>query len=125
MKNFSCKLNKELSFLNFSGRQLKMNDFSKKTLNNKYFSINSQLFLFNRSKITIFAQNSYTMRTIKTLKILRELKKDGWVMVHQVGSHRQFKHPTKKGEVTVNGSESDDVWGPKLKSIEQQSGLKF
>lgn len=125
MKNFSCKLNKELSFLNFSGRQLKMNDFSKKTLNNKYFSINSQLFLFNRSKITIFAQNSYTMRTIKTLKILRELKKDGWVMVHQVGSHRQFKHPTKKGKVTVNGSESDDVWGPKLKSIEQQSGLKF
>lgn len=65
------------------------------------------------------------MRTVKTLKILRALKKDGWVLVHQVGSHRQFKHPTKKGKVTVNGAESEDVWGNLLKSIEQQSGLNF
>ena len=26
---------------------------------------------------------------------------DGWYMVKQVGSHRQYKHPTKKGKVTI------------------------
>lgn len=65
------------------------------------------------------------MKVVKVSKILSDLKKDGWVKVHQVGSHRQFKHPTKKGKVTVNGHESEDVWGRKLKSIESQSGLKF
>ena len=65
------------------------------------------------------------MKVVKTSKILSDLRKDGWVQVHQVGSHRQFKHPIKKGKVTVNGNESDDVWGMKLKSIESQSGLKF
>lgn len=65
------------------------------------------------------------MKVVKVSKILSDLKKDGWVKVHQVGSHRQFKHPNKKGKVTVNGHESDDVWGMKLKSIENQSGMKF
>lgn len=65
------------------------------------------------------------MKVVKVSKILRDLRTDGWILVHQVGSHRQFKHPTKKGKVTVNGSESDDVWGMKLKSIESQSGLEF
>lgn len=65
------------------------------------------------------------MKVVKVSKILRDLRADGWVKVHQVGSHRQFKHPTKKGKVTVNGSESEDVWGMKLKSIESQSGLEF
>ena len=53
------------------------------------------------------------------------LIKDGWYLVHQVGSHRQFRHPTKKGKVTVNGKPSDDTWGDELKSIEKQSGLTF
>lgn len=65
------------------------------------------------------------MKIIKISTILKMLKKDGWVKVKQRGSHRQFKHPTKKGKVTVNGSESDDVWGWLLDSIEEQSGLKF
>lgn len=65
------------------------------------------------------------MKVVKTSKILKDLKKDGWYLVHQVGSHRQFRHPHKKGKVTVNGHESDDVYGWKLKSIEQQSGLEF
>ncbi len=65
------------------------------------------------------------MKVVKVSKILRDLRKDGWYKVHQVGSHRQFKHPTKKGKVTVNGSESDDVYGKLLKSIEDQSGLEF
>ena len=65
------------------------------------------------------------VKVVKVSKILKMLAEDGWVKVHQVGSHRQFKHPTKPGKVTVNGKESDDTWGSELKSIENQSGLKF
>lgn len=65
------------------------------------------------------------MKVVKVLKILRVLKKDGWFLDRQVGSHRQFKHPTKPGTVTVNGKEGDDVWGRLLDSIEEQSGLRF
>lgn len=65
------------------------------------------------------------MKVVKISKILRDLKNDGWVQVRQRGSHRQFHHPQKRGTVTVNGKESDDIWGNNLKSIESQSGLEF
>ncbi|MBQ6038871.1 MAG: type II toxin-antitoxin system HicA family toxin [Bacteroidaceae bacterium] len=65
------------------------------------------------------------MKVVKVSKILKALKAEGWIKVDQDGSHRQFKHPVKKGKVTVNGAESDDIWGWLLKSIEEQSGLKF
>lgn len=64
-------------------------------------------------------------KVVKVKKILKALNDDGWYKARQRGSHRQFKHPEKKGTVTVNGSESDDVWGALLKSIEEQSGLVF
>ena len=65
------------------------------------------------------------MKCVKVSAILSALKADGWELVHCVGSHRQFKHPTKRGKVTVNGKPSDDITHPLLKSIENQSGLKF
>lgn len=70
-------------------------------------------------------QTNREMKIVKTSKNLKMLAKDGWYLVHQVGSHRQFKHPTKKGKVTVNGKPSDDTWGDELRSIEKQSGLTF
>lgn len=65
------------------------------------------------------------MKTVKVSEILRKLKEDGWYLSGQEGSHRQFKHPSKKGKVTVNGHPSDDVSGFLLKSISKQSGLAF
>lgn len=65
------------------------------------------------------------MRNVKISTILNTLYKDGWVLVAQRGSHRQFKHPTKTGKVTVNGKPSDVICGFLLNSIESQSGLKF
>ena len=65
------------------------------------------------------------MKSYSSREIIKILEADGWYLVNYEGSHRQFKHPTKKGKVTVNGSSSDDVWGFLLKSIENQSGLKF
>lgn len=65
------------------------------------------------------------MKVMKVSAILKALHEDGWYKVHQKGSHRQYKHPTKPGKVTVNGKESEDVTGFLLKSIENQSGLVF
>ena len=30
--------------------------------------------------------------------VIKLLLKDGWFEVNQVGSHKQFKHPAKKGK---------------------------
>lgn len=66
------------------------------------------------------------MKTLKVSEIIRALKKDGWYLSsHQGTSHRQYKHPIKKGKVTINGKLSDTRSGWLLKSIEEQSGLKF
>jgi predicted RNA binding protein YcfA (HicA-like mRNA interferase family) len=56
--------------------------------------------------------------------VIRELKRDGWFQVKQVGSHKQFKHPTKKGRVTVPHPKRDIPIGT-LKSIEKQAGVKL
>lgn len=64
-------------------------------------------------------------KVVKVSAIIKALKADGWYIDRQRGSHRQFKHPIKKGTVTVNAGESDDIWGPLLKSIEKQSGVEF
>ena len=61
---------------------------------------------------------------MKSREIISVLQRDGWVQVAQKGSHVQFKHPTKKGRVTVPHPERDIAIGT-LKSIEKQSGLKL
>ena len=49
---------------------------------------------------------------------------DGWQMVTQRGSHRQYKHPTKQGKVTIAGHPAVDAAPKTLKSILDQAGLK-
>ncbi len=44
--------------------------------------------------------------------------------VSDEGSHRQFKHPTKNGRVTVSGHENHDLAPGTLNSILKQAGLK-
>ncbi|MCY7313205.1 MAG: type II toxin-antitoxin system HicA family toxin [Pseudoxanthomonas sp.] len=46
---------------------------------------------------------------MKVAEVLRQLHDDGWYVVATRGSHRQFKHPSKPGRVTVAGKPSDDV----------------
>jgi predicted RNA binding protein YcfA (HicA-like mRNA interferase family) len=60
---------------------------------------------------------------VKVRDVLKMLKSDGWFLVTPEGSHRQFKHPTKLGRVTVSGHPSDDVHPKTLKSILTQAGL--
>jgi predicted RNA binding protein YcfA (HicA-like mRNA interferase family) len=61
---------------------------------------------------------------MKVRDILRALQKDGWTIVATRGSHRQLKHPSKTGRVTVAGKLSDDLPPGTLNSILKQSGLK-
>jgi predicted RNA binding protein YcfA (HicA-like mRNA interferase family) len=56
--------------------------------------------------------------------IIKELKRDGWYEADQAGSHKQFKHPKKKGRVTVPHPKRDIPIGT-LKSIEKQAGIKL
>jgi len=57
-------------------------------------------------------------------EILRRLRQDGWFLAATRGSHRQFKHPSKPGRVTVAGKPSDDLAASTLRSILKQSGLE-
>ena len=61
---------------------------------------------------------------MKVRDILGAIADDGWQQVRQRGSHRQFKHPTKPGLVTVAGKPGDDLAPGTLNSILKQSGLK-
>jgi len=54
--------------------------------------------------------------------IVNMLKKDGWVLVRSRGSHHQFKHPSKKGRVTVPHPKKDVPIGT-LKSILKQADI--
>jgi len=61
---------------------------------------------------------------VKVVEILRLLSDDGWVIVATRGSHRQFKHPSKPGRVTVPGKPSDELAPGTLNSIRKQAGVK-
>lgn len=56
--------------------------------------------------------------------MLRLLRDDGWFVAATRGSHRQFKHPSKSGRVTVPGKPRDDLAPGTLNSIFKQAGLK-
>jgi predicted RNA binding protein YcfA (HicA-like mRNA interferase family) len=45
----------------------------------------------------------------KIRELLAELKRAGFVLDRQKGSHRQFKHELFQGIITLSGAEGDDV----------------
>lgn len=50
---------------------------------------------------------------------------DGWYLCKgKATGHRQYRHPTKAGNVTVSGHPKDDVHPKTLASIMRQAGLK-
>lgn len=61
---------------------------------------------------------------MKVRDIIKLIEVDGWNFDRMKGSHKQFKHPTKKGLVTVAGNRGDDVLKGTLNSILKQAGLK-
>ena len=61
---------------------------------------------------------------MKVRAVVKLLIADGWYQVPARGGHRQFKHPTKPGRVTVSGKMSHDLPRGTLNSILKQAGLK-
>ena len=61
---------------------------------------------------------------MKVRDVLKKLEVDGWVIVRTKGSHRQMKHPTKLGTVTVAGKPNVDVPIGTLKSIWKQAQIE-
>ncbi len=59
----------------------------------------------------------------KVREAIRLIELNGWQLVATRGSHRQYKHPTKTGRVTVPGKLSDDLAPGTLASILKQAGV--
>lgn len=45
----------------------------------------------------------------KIRELIADLKRAGFVLDRQKGSHRQFRHPKLGGVITVSGNEGDDA----------------
>lgn len=64
------------------------------------------------------------MKSYSSREVIKMLIADGWYEVGCVGDHHQFKHPTKKGRVTVTHPRKD-IPIKTLKSIEKQANIKI
>lgn len=61
---------------------------------------------------------------MKVREVIRMIEKDGWYLVRQKGSHRQYKHSVKKGLVTIAVHQlSDDIARGTLNSIFKQAQI--
>jgi predicted RNA binding protein YcfA (HicA-like mRNA interferase family) len=61
---------------------------------------------------------------MKLRELIRLLEKDDWYLVRTRGSHRQYRHLTKPGTITVAGKLGVDVPPGTLNSVLKQAGLK-
>lgn len=61
---------------------------------------------------------------MKVREAIKLVEDDGWYLVRTRGSHRQYKHPSKTGLVTIPGKMKDDLAPGTMNSILKQAGLK-
>ena len=63
---------------------------------------------------------------MKYRDLIKLIENDGWYLERVVGSHMQFRHPTKLGTVTIpgGGKLAKDVPPGTLRSVFRQAGLK-
>jgi len=61
---------------------------------------------------------------MKIRDIIKLIESDGWYQVNTRGSHRQYKHPTTSGRVTIAGHPNDDLAPGTLNSILKQAKLR-
>ena len=64
------------------------------------------------------------MKSYSSREVIALLLADGWYLFTTEGSHHHYKHPAKKGKVTVKHP-CKDIPPKTLRSIELQSGLLF
>ena len=61
---------------------------------------------------------------MKVKEMIEIIEYDGWFLDRFRGSHRQFKHPTKKGTVTIAGKLSTEMPKGTIISVLKQAKLK-
>lgn len=61
---------------------------------------------------------------MKVRDVMKRVEDDGWYYIGSTGSHRQYKHPTKKGRVTIPGHPNDDMHPKTLKSVLTQAQIQ-
>ena len=62
---------------------------------------------------------------MKARDLIKMIEEDGWYLVRQKGSHKQYKHKIKKGLVTIAAHKmSDEIAPGTLNSIFKQAQLK-
>ncbi len=61
---------------------------------------------------------------MKVRDVIKELERGGWRLDRTRGSHRQYKHASKPGVVTVPGKPGDDLGTGTLNSVWKQARLK-
>jgi predicted RNA binding protein YcfA (HicA-like mRNA interferase family) len=61
---------------------------------------------------------------MKVRDIVKWIESDGWYLARTRGSHHHYRHPTKRGLVTIPGKPKDDLAPGTLNSILKQAGLQ-
>jgi predicted RNA binding protein YcfA (HicA-like mRNA interferase family) len=61
---------------------------------------------------------------MKVREAIKLIEDDGWYLDRTRASHRQYKHPHKRGLVTIAGKPGDDLAPGTKNSILKQAGLK-
>jgi len=61
---------------------------------------------------------------VKCSELLRILKKDGWFVVSQKGSHVKLRHDEKEGIIIFPNHGSDEVGKGLERKILKQAGIK-
>ena len=60
---------------------------------------------------------------LKPSEMERIIMDDGWILYSQTGSHRQYRHPTKPGKVTIPFHKGKEINPITEKSIRKQAGI--
>jgi predicted RNA binding protein YcfA (HicA-like mRNA interferase family) len=61
---------------------------------------------------------------MKIRDVINLIEANGWRLVKQRGSHRQYKHADRPGKVTIAGHLSAEAAPKTLRSILVQAGLR-
>jgi predicted RNA binding protein YcfA (HicA-like mRNA interferase family) len=61
---------------------------------------------------------------MKIRDLVKMIEDDGWYLVTTKGSHRQYKHRTKSGRVTIAGHPNDDLAPGTLNSVFKQAQIQ-
>jgi predicted RNA binding protein YcfA (HicA-like mRNA interferase family) len=61
---------------------------------------------------------------VKVRDAIKRIEAAGWRVARTRGSHRQYRHPERRGVVTIAGKPSDTLHPKTWRSIIRQAGLE-